>query len=101
MKNIGSYGKLQTLLSINNFLEIVPRKKIDFHSFLMNPKSSNPINNNYIFQIDRVDVARGELRCHIVGYLDIHNKKRFSFSNKSLKCIWKLNPGEIYFYNIN
>ena len=31
MNNINSFNKLQKLLSTNEILEIVPRKKIDFH----------------------------------------------------------------------
>lgn len=100
MQNISSYSKLQGLLSYGEILEIVPRKKMSFHQFLINPKATSIINNNYIFKIDRVDVARGELRCRVVGYLDIHNQKRFNYKSL-IKCILKLNPGEIYYYNIN
>jgi hypothetical protein len=92
---------LQNLLLEGEILEIVPRKKMDFTPYLINPKAQKPILNNYIFQIERVDIAHALLKCTVVGYLDIHNKKRFSYSNRTLKCYLTLEPGEVYYYNIN
>lgn len=100
MENISSYQKLQSLLSAGEILEIVPRKKMDFNPFLINRKSKNVNYNNYIFRIERVDVANASLRCRVVGYLDIHNKKRFTYSNNNLRCEWYLTVGEIYYYNL-
>lgn len=104
MKILSSYKELKELFEINNYLEIIPANKMDYHPFLkegyygFNDKTPR----NFIFSVENVDDKNCAIDCYVIGLYDFNKKERFGFRcGKSVSCTWYLTVGEKYYYNIN
>ena len=104
MNILSSYKELKELFEINNYLEIIPANKMDYHPFLkegyygFNDKTPR----NFIFSVENVDDKNCAIDCYVVGQYDFNKKERYGFRcGKSVSCTWYLTVGEKYYYNIN